>query len=367
MPAYRDTETSELSFIEQFYEMFGEPEKDSGDSLVFVCPKCFHKSLSCSKTKGLFHCFYCNYGKGQRLYSNTQVVSAPRVNVNHEVQLAVSASIVKHSEAIPKYFRDFFTKRGIHKPQEYCLGMVPLGIDSLLLREGYTKEILIESGYFYHDEYSNKLRAKSILEPGRFVIPYFNFGNIISLKTRFNPNYAVERSDIRYLNPPNSKLSQYVYFFKKRYEDCIITEGELKAISVESQFPINCASIPGFNTYKNCIDQIYSLTKMFRRVYISLDTAKLEKIDNLINAALDIYEQLRERGSSNTCIAFPQTTNEESECKIDDYFLELDDDAIDYFLEYTWNKREEIYELCKGLQNSPRDREYYKKVCCYLH
>jgi len=311
-----------------FLEKFGEPVRygNGGSELIFVCPKCGKKALSCSLTKGVFYCFVCSFGKGEKVDGIATKSVLPDVDKKAQ-NLVIRKAIEIFS--LDKIHRIYLEERGIDA-DKYQLKSVPFRAGELLL-EYFDKETLLASGCFaFLDEQRNP-RASSIFYPGTILIPYWHGDDFVTLKGRTNP---YNESEIKYSAPRSADLGKYIFYKEIHPGDAIITEGEFKAMA-GMDHGLFTIGLSGMNMKSDtCLRQIKKITKNRRR-FIIFDTEKNhpEKRETIV-AATSLASKL------DACILFlPSKPGVKMD--LDSYLKDHTGDELQLLLNEAWCTKDE--------------------------
>lgn len=336
MAAYRtDPHMGSIkNLYDQFIERFGvEVKPREGNNIRLVCPECKHKALSCNITSGVFYCFHCGYGRGQKLEGLPS--GHIEISVDPESHLKVALRILEIC-TLSSVHKEYLAKRSIYNPEKYGIVSVPFNIDFLLLKE-FSKEELIASGFYY--DINSEFRASKALSPRRILVPFWQGASIVGLKSRANPYGSPDEP--RYICPRGSQIkNRFWYFGELTPADVIITEGELGAISGCSN-GYQTIGIPGIGNLNNerLIEELREYTKDCNRVFIILDSDPGYSTDpTKLIPAVKLHESL-----NNSCILFLPQVNPEQKMDLDQFLSIEDLETLDTLMEDSFIKREEIY------------------------
>lgn len=335
-----NTTESVRSLYDIFIEKFGpEVKPREGNNIRQTCPKCLHKSLSCNVHTGQIHCFQCTYGKGLKFTGDSSGV--PESPVNFDLHLKVSKRILELTTLFPDH-KKYLVERGIYSPEDFSIKSVTLTLERSLLQE-FSKQELVDSGYFYNSPSSGLMASKAI-QYRRILIPFWSGGELIGLKSRINPFVDVLEEDKRYICPRGSKVRSKLWYQLPLQNHVIVTEGELAAIAAIS-CGFSAIGIPGISQVNSpeLVKELKSLTEKCTRVYIILDTDVGIKTDKMkLQHALQLYEKI-----PNSCIVYLPQDSPTEKMDLDLFLCRYGDRELQDILDDRWPLRQ---ALARGLR-----------------
>lgn len=330
---------------EQFTELYGPPVKSYHNNLVYTCPKCHHKSLACDIVRGLRNCFVCSYGKGLAPIQGTPGTTTTQT-IDSKIQLEVLKEILEIS-TLSRVCRDYLTKRSIINPEKYGLKTVPFQLANLL-RSKFSNDELRSSGFFWERE-GVLLPTQSVL-PRRLIIPLWHQDTLVGCKTRIGPN--VNTDERKYSSPLGTPIGEILWHRKTPRKDLYITEGELKAICLDSH-GFTCCAVSGIGnackggSIKVELDRLVSNCSRF---FIVFDTDP------------DIFQDphklkyplsLAQRYLNKSCIVFfPQDNNEKVD--IDSFISHNSIYDFEDLIEDCWIARDKTLKRVENIVNDQR-------------
>ena len=284
----------ELSFVEQFIKLFGEPVRVCSDgSLYFWCPNCHKKSLSCSVIKGLFNCWIGCGLKGQLKGAPSRPIES---GINEVIQKQI-IQFIWDQAGLSLVHKDYLHKRGIWNPGRYGFKTVPFGLQKMLETK-FTRAELESSGIMDYKQGSAKLDW-SLSKP-RLMIPYISEGQVVGIKMRANEVEFIDPA-YKYMWPKGSPVKNLLWHPDKLGPDVIITEGEIAAC-VGCEYGIPSCGIPGMNSNLGSVRKfnMLCLKEEVRRKFVIIDTDEEmeDRVSNIKNA-LKIQSVI-----PDSCIAF---------------------------------------------------------------
>lgn len=315
LPSGRTKELEPIDYEARFCSLYGEPiyRSFSSANIRFKCPSCGGlNSFYCNVENGLYHCFKCSYGKGQKPVSGKVIQVNPQSKIDTVLHMKVSKAICEIC-SLSDLHREYLKSRGIYRPEQYGIVTAVPFLDNYLLKLFSLKE-LIDSGYV---KISNgKIRIHSAVAWNKILIPFWDGNTIITLKSRVNP-YDVDENQITYITAPGGKIAKKVWNHGVIGTDLIITEGELKAICA-LEHGLSCVAIPGIAMSVNslgAIRRIIYLNKI-KRIFIIFDTDPTKKVRDIVDKYTDY---LNKHIPNSRVVILPSTYRNE---KIDlDLFL----------------------------------------------
>ncbi len=291
--------------------IYGVNERGASQQLV-KCPKCGKdKKLNVSIEKKLFHCFRCEYKGGISNAKGSVFNSLPVFDYNYTV---------KEKTALETFY-GFFTKRGI------------------------TKDILERNKISFAEEIFFGVSGK---KEKAICFNYFFFDKLVNVKYRGSGKKFMQAKDgFKTFYKLNDVLSHEV-------EECIITEGEIDALSFEQAGFKNAISIPegGINpNSKNLankmkfLDNTWDYLKHIKKFYLALDSDEV---------GLTMREELARRIGKDKCyiIKFPDGCKDANDVLVKHSITEL----------ITCYKNAEPYPI-EGVH---RVKDHYERIK-YIH
>lgn len=245
---------------EKFIQNYGEVLRRNHDELVFQCPECHHKALSCNVAKGVVFCFHCGFGRGRKADPAASTTSNRPV-IDRQLQLRVLEHVLD-LYSISEEHRGYLAERGVYNPERYKIITVPVLMPEI--HTLYSPKELVDSGLWMRS--NTGLRRKTVLGFNRILIPYWWAGQVVGFKTRADPK---EDSSPKYLIPLGFSTSKQPWLFGDCGKDLIVTEGELKAVAAY-EVGLSAASVSGANNYK-CVSLLKQHTAGVRRYFVVYD------------------------------------------------------------------------------------------------
>lgn len=334
-----------MELAQQFYEAFGRPVKRVGDDLFFKCPDCGHKSLSCSLSKGCYHCFHCHF-KGWLEGVETQASYQPEP-VDQDLQQQVVQHLLNTLD-LSKHDRRELVGRGIRNPERYGLRSTDLRPQRFLTH--FTPEQLVASGLFTQLDWG--ISPGGALQHGNILIPYWQGSDFKGLKSRVSSLYDPEDGKRKYLHARGFSSSNLWFFGPPRPgQDLIVTEGEFKAmVCLDNGFW--ACSLPGVANCRAVAPQVSGLARYANRVFIILDS----DVGYKDNAQLQNQSRiLAQACGTHKSVAFflPPNTPEEK-MGVDDFLLQFGPEELEWWMEWAWirRRRDGRPVLCGGSQQA---------------
>lgn len=249
----------------KFIEKWGEPLEEWKDHIKVKCPECSMNSLSCDTSTGLFFCFYCSFGKGERPVEGTPSESTQTTPIDYNLHLDVCRKIIEVSP-LDSDHREYLKRRGIYNPEGYNLGTVQPQVH-LLLKPFFSNEDLVKSGAFHIGSQG----MSSSLHWRRLLIPFYFGTELVGIKTRSDPLNPMDAP--RYGTLRGSRVGRTVYWLPPLEGDIVITEGELGAIAGR-EYGLSCIGLPGVGSSVSALRTLKSVLQKvaYKRVFIALDT-----------------------------------------------------------------------------------------------
>jgi hypothetical protein len=259
------------SLADAFAEKFGYPVRQVGPEVIFECPKCCHRSLSCNITNGLYKCWCCGFSRKD----GGTIEGAPgeyrEIPVDRELQQQLVRYCVENFRLSDSH-RDHLKERGIYRPELYKISTIPFDAVAQLV-QAFPSADLEASGMLVRDFSTSKLRPGLTLEPRRILIPYWHGDEYVSFKARSNPFEFQEKDNWKYASPRGSRVGSHL-FYRNDFQstDLLVTEGELKALAA-LEAGVSTVAIPGIEFTSSVVIQLTSLIvrTQAQRVFIALD------------------------------------------------------------------------------------------------
>lgn len=317
-----------VDYQQTFLSLYGNPVRREGNTqLIFVCPECTHKSLSCSLVEGLFRCFHCNLS-GRLKEGRSNIL--PPDPVDEQLQLEIGKILWK-TLPLEKWDAQQLLKRGLLNDW----GVVSTQFRLERYLGAYNEQQLINSGWFYYTD--KGLKPGTSLEYGNLLIPYWSGEELVGFRSRVSHLYESE-GRARYSSPRGFKLANWLWWRPNKFnhQDLIITEGEIKAM-VCIDWGFWAASIPGINNYQQLLPQIRALSLGVNRVFVILDSGPDMKNDKgLLSAAKALA---RAAGSKGVCMFLPQEFPDQK-VGVDDFLLSSGPEELEWWMETAWANKD---------------------------
>lgn len=306
--------------------------RESEYEFVFRCPNC-SRQLRFNIVVGLFNCFSCGYGKGQRIYSSqpTNIFPAkkdPQL-INEITKYILETSNLRDSDI------NYLKGRGIYQPYDLGFRSIPLFL-MLELIDNFGEKRLEEAKIIRSEK--NGYSLTTSLQFNRVFFPYWiSENNYIGFKTR---DTQINTS-VRYAMPYGSKCTNYLFRPKgfKISSEIFVTEGEFGAIVAQS-FGLNCVSIPGIAITDNCYKEYISLinNSKVKRVFLVLDNqSNLATHKNLLSAFCKLG-----RNPKVTQVLLPLYGQDKQD--LDSFLLTNSIDDFEYICNSSLTNRKLIYQ-----------------------
>jgi hypothetical protein len=319
---------SEKSYEQQFTERFGHPVKYAGSQPMYVCPECGHRSLTGNLAVGVFFCFHCRFGEGQKL------TGVPSAFEQQDVDLELQAEIIRcllPRLTLKDHDRIGLWARGIYNPERY--GLVSTCFKPERFLTEYTHEQLEASGLFTVGE--GGLQPCGALRYGHLIVPYWEGDQYTGFKSRQSALYEWDQS-IKYKAPRGFLLRGRLWWFEEGYkeQDLILTEGELKAITL-MEYGFRACSIPGIASYE-CAKTVGDWVRdgLVRRVFIILDSDPGYETDSDLHAAAKNCARYLPAGSWRI-LFLPQSTLG-VKMGVDNFVQYYGEQELGWWLERAW-------------------------------
>ena len=306
-------------------EKFGTPIKERGTEMKFVCPKCEHKALLGDSDSGLYFCFICSFGKGEKPVGTTQ---QHKRFVDYDLHLKITRFLTD-TLVLSDYHREYLRKRGIAHPERYKLGTVPFGVERVLQKE-FSEDSLLNSGFFRRDK-TRGLSGWPVLKFNRLFIPIFQTGVLKTCKTRVDPREDLTH-EVKYAVPYGARTNHCVLHYEHKGPYQIYTEGEFKALA-SSEYFVDSAASSGVNS----INALINLSRGFhKRRFVIFDKEADES--NVISRtqALSLVQNI-----DNGCLVRLKAPPG-VKAELDTFLLEYGYDALIALMEDSWKNREEV-------------------------
>jgi hypothetical protein len=327
---------SELSIVEHAIELYGQPISYIGEELRFICPECGKKALYFNSTKGLAHCFVCDYGKGLKALVDLQQPAVAEVKIDYVLHNTVTQKVVELAK-LDDVHREYLKDRGVFNPEKYGIGTIPFQIHKILTQY-FSQEELIASGYCNN---RNGFAPGAALHYRRISIPYWQGSDIVTVKTRINPYSMDDDFSPRYANPKGSRIGDLIWY-RDLGDDIIVTEGELKAI-VALEFGYAAVAVPGINPKPKALTSLKKIVKKAKRVFIIFDTdLEFKEKKPLLEKVVEINKLI-----PNSVIAF--LPEESEKVDLDSYLIAHSLRDFDDFLEDSWMNRVKLNKYYRSL------------------
>lgn len=257
----------------------------SGNRLRAYCPKCNGNDFWLHFAKdGCFKCWNCDW-KGsfralcERFNDFSSVQFTPSIVEEIEVDrslLSKAAQDIYNLSILDEYTDKYLKERGIHYPERFGLKTIPEGVLHSFMSTGWTEETLINSGLF--TKKYGRIYSKPIINPGRLFIPYYSCSleNVFGFITR--RRHGEIGSSGPYMIPKGAPSAEWIWsdFRDKEVSSwCIVTEGQLKAISVRER-GLPCIGLQGCHGGKVGLPKELNRIQC-KKVFIIFDTESTEE------------------------------------------------------------------------------------------
>ena len=306
--------------------MFGEPISSHGTELKMICPKCGHKSLFCSLSKGTVHCFVCNYGSGLKIETDGFQVVNPDIDLS--LQAEVLKDIIDFSDP-PTLYRHYLGHRGIYDPDRFLLRVIRADLKLKLLSKWQPSE-LKRAGIL--DSHENLCKA---LAPDRLLIPYWEGERYWTFKTRENPTLFIDENQIRYLVAPGGKIGTRVFRVDKDlFGDVIVTEGEFKCLAAV-EMGLKCCATSGINISDRISAALSKILRRAARVFVIYDR-DLDSDKDFLSSQMSL--KLAQRiGKKAVSVRLPLYSSDKMD--LDAFLVTRGVEELKFWMEDAWAKR----------------------------
>lgn len=324
-----------------FETKFGLPLKQVGPELIFECPRCSHRSLSCNITNGLYKCWCCGFSRKD----GGKIEGAPgeyrEILVDRQLQQRMVRYCVENFQ-LSESHADHLKERGIYRPELYQLSTIPFDAVEQLV-QAFPGEDLETSGMLVRDFSTSKLRPALALEPRRILIPYWHGDEYVSFKARSNPFEFQEKEDWKYASPRGSRVGSHLFYRNDLHSrDLLVTEGELKALAA-LEAGIFTVAIPGIEFTSSVIMQLTSLIVRTKteRVFIALDNEP-----DLANhyPVLRSMVRLSKIFDSKACILVLPKKNPGQKMDLDLFLSQHNSTDLEDVMEDCWHQRKQTLD-----------------------
>jgi len=318
------------SLEDELIKKFGTPVSNTGSEIKFICPKCGHKSLVASLDAGVFYCFVCFFGKGEKPLIASKTTSS-RTRVDHNMHLRVLHWLCDNL-TLSNEHRKYLKERGLYNPDKYRISTVPFQVEAHLQRV-FTIEELLASGFF-KPSLKSGITGWPALKPDRIFIPYWVEDSIIGCKTRVDP--LDFEQEPKYAIPFGSKIAKHLWCPKPLCGDVIITEGEFKAAAA-CDLGFTAASTNGINGASAAVLHLPKYIKKgkIQRIFIIYDN---EIKPNEVSLSTFQAEYLAKTLPNAVKVTLPLLTNQTKQ-DLDSFLVSEGEEDLYFLLEQAWKTR----------------------------
>lgn len=308
---------------------FGEPISHTGSEIKFHCPNCGHKSLVASLDAGVFYCFVCFYGKGEKPVASNKK-HTPKLRVNQNLHMEVLDWLCNNL-SLSTFHKKYLSHRGIYHPERYKISTVPFQVE-VELQKVFTIEQLLLSGFFKPSLRSG-ITGWPALKPDRIFIPYWVEDNIIGCKTRVDP-YDIDQES-KYAIPSGSRIAKHLWSPKPLYGDVIITEGEFKAAAA-CEVGFTAVSTNGINGASAAAMHLPKYVKKgkVKRLFVIYDN----EIKSKISLSTVQADYLVKTLPNCVKIVLPLLKGQTKQ-DLDSFLISEGEDELTYLIEKAWKNR----------------------------
>lgn len=205
------------------------------NSYKTTCPECGGKNFAVTESKGIAHCFNCQYT--QRLNGNNAPIKVLARSKRKEEIRAYYLELCNYwHSCLTDEHRAWLYRRGV---SDYSINTLKLGYCPPSYHPLYSSDIAAEAGVFYKDH---------IQLADRITFPFFAEGQITDFYGRtLDP--SVETKYLGLFGGAWKRHADYAYMHDYAYKHSafkrlVRTEGLLKAV-ISNQYGVACIAYPG--------------------------------------------------------------------------------------------------------------------------
>jgi len=320
---------------------FGEPIEVSGPELKFVCTQCGHRSLTGSMLTGVYYCFVCEYGVGQKpLFVNSNY---KKRKIDFDKHLEITKWL-KDNLTLSNSHRNYLKSRGIYNPDFFGLKTIPTRLE-LRMKKHFSDTELLDSGFF-KPGFHTDITGWPCLKHNRIFIPIMNHNKLCGCKTRCDFREDLQE-DVKYAFPTGSRANDFVSYYPTGSDDLLISEGDFKVMAArECGYSSICSS--GINGTAALRKFFFNSRTKYKRRFIIFDT---EKSDSKILSRVQAYKLSESLDHTDVAIVILPRLKPNTKMDLDTYLLTFPG-RLDDLLEEAWYNRQETldreYELTYG-------------------